>query len=364
MITTAVKYRLLKMYMVLIWIGLIASFLYLPQLLPRLETKTINVFAWSGMFDSATIAQFEDKTGIKVNFSYYESNEELLAKLRATKGKGYDLIMPSDYTVNILSQEKLLKKLDRAKMAFFKYINPALLGHYYDPANDYSVPFEWSIFGIGIDKDFFGHCQPKPTWGLLFDHAYRTSKVVMVNDPLVAIPIAALYLFGSFNHLNTSHLQVIKELLIKQRPYVEAYTDFRADYYLITKNCPVAAGSSSYIGRSMNQYPHINFIIPDEGTLITIESCVIPTSSTKEDLVYHFMDFIFSPEIVAYNFRKFGYFPTTTDVLDYLEPSDNMGSLLTRALQDIASFSFLRLSDFCKPITEQHLQDLWVAVKS
>ena len=169
------------------------------------------------------------------------------------------------------------------------------------------MPYEWAVFGLGIDKEFSGY-KPEATWGLIFDPAKIRSKIIMTNDPFVGIPIAAFYLFKSLRKINEFKLEQIKNLLINQKPYVEAYTDFRADYYLATKNCPVIVASSAYIWRSMREYPHIDFLIPKEGTLVTIENCAIPATSTKEELVYEFLKFIFSRE-AAINRWKNCFFP-------------------------------------------------------
>ena len=89
--------------MLFFWIGIIFSFLYVERTIKYFRKKrSINVFMWSGAVDEKMIIQFEKETGIRVNASYYEGNEELLVKLLATKGLGYDFIVPSDYVVEFL----------------------------------------------------------------------------------------------------------------------------------------------------------------------------------------------------------------------------------------------------------------------
>ncbi len=355
---------IIRLIIILLWIALILSFLYAPKFCTSLGgEKVLNIFAWPDSLDNYVITKFEQKTGIRVNVSYYESNEELLVKLKATKGAGYDLIIPSDYTIDILRKKGLLKKFDKERMPFFKHFNPLLLHHYFDPENDYSLPLEWAVFGIGYDKDFFS-TRPKPTWGLIFDPKLINYKIVMINDPLVAIPVAAYYLFHSIAHFGKKKLEAVKKLLIKQRSWIEAYSDFRADYLIATKNCPVVVSSSSYIWRSMRDFPHIGFLVPQEGTLITIESFAMPSTSTKDDLVYQFLSFLYDPEIVAHNFEKFGFFPTTLDVLDRLTLTPEVSSFLKMEAADFAKFDFLRVDDLEDGLTEQDLHDVWVAIKS
>lgn len=354
-----------KLLIILAWMTLIFGALFLPAYFTRFgQGKVINIFAWSGMFDSAYVSKFENATGIRVNFSFYESNEELLVKLKATKGQGYDLIVPGDYTVDILRKEGLLKKLDKSKMPFFENLNPMLLDKYFDPENNYSLPFEWAVFGIGYDKDFFNNEVPPATWGLVFDPKLIHYKFVMVNDPLLSIPIAAFYLYGTLDNFNAEKLAKVKELLIKQRKWVEAYTDARADYLVSTKNCPVVVSSSSYVWRGMREYPHVGFVIPKEGTLITIENFAIPITSDKEELVYEFLKFVYSPETTKYHFETFGFFPATIDIFDHIEFTTEVEALLKIKPEDFSKFDFLRLDELKDSLTEQDLQDAWITVKS
>jgi spermidine/putrescine transport system substrate-binding protein len=366
MVKNAQLIIIIRMFMILCWMAVIAACLYAPDFwVSRGQTKSINVFTWSGLFDTRFIKQFEKRTGIHVNFSYYETNEELIVKLRASKGRGYDLIVPGDYAVDILHRENLLKMLDKKRLSFYNSINPLLLGHYFDPHNNYSLPFEWAIFGLGIDKNIFDKNSMQASWDLVFDKRRQTGrKIVMSNDPLVAFPLAAFYLFGSTKDIDQSKLEMIKDLLIKQKKWVEAYTDFRADYMIATKTCPLAVASSSYIWRSMKDYPNIDFVIPKEGSLITIENFAIPAGSLKENLVYEFINFMYEPETVEYQFNTFAFFPVTTNVLDKLDLSDSVRALLTMSAKDFARFDFFRYSLFKEPIDEQMLQDLWVTIKS
>jgi spermidine/putrescine transport system substrate-binding protein len=345
------------------WVAIIGAVLYVDQLSFVDHTKTLNVFGWAGMFDPAFIAQFEKKTGIRVNISYYESNEELLVKLKATKGKGYDIIVPSDYTVHLLAQEGILKELDRSQLPFWDTLNPALLGHYYDPQNIYSMPYEWSILGIGYNKNFFKEPFDK-TWGLVFDPVTVDYPIAMVNDVMMATTYASYYLFGNPSGITMEKLQEIEKLFKQQKQWVQAYSDFRADYLLASKDVKAGVVSSSYILRSMRENDHIGFFIPREGGQVTIENIAIPRTTDKEDLIYQFLRFLYSPENIVNNFKQFAFFPPTTNVFDEIDAPDEIKELINITPKTFEHLDFLKISDFVYPVTEQVLQDMWVHVKS
>lgn len=359
------KQLTIRILLVLFWFSVIGTFVASPRfgfLTPR---KSINICAWSGMFDLQWIARFEKETGIHVNLSYYESNEELLVKLHTTKSHGYDLIVPSDYTIRILRKEGIVKKLDKTKLDFYQHLNPLLIGHYFDETNDYSVPFEWSVYGLGMNTKCYPQGVDDYTWGLIFDKKLIDShKIMMTNDPLIAVPLAALYLYGSVEDLSKKRIYGIEHLLKRQHPLVEAYADFRASYYLASDNACLAVCSSSLIFKAMREYPHLQFIIPHEGSLVTIESFAIPCSSQKDDLVYSFMNFMMKPESVAHSYETMGFFPATTNVLDRLDLQPQVHSLLTMSEKEFKRFHLLRFDQLKKVLCESELQDLWVRIKA
>src|SRR5215469_10198598 len=108
---------LTRVLIISIWIFLLACFLYGSKFFST-SKDSINVFTWGGILSEEIIQSFEKKTGIRVSINNYSSNEELIMKLKATEGQGYDLVIPSDYAVSILVKNQLIKELDRKKLPF------------------------------------------------------------------------------------------------------------------------------------------------------------------------------------------------------------------------------------------------------
>jgi len=124
------------------WIILFFVLLFIPVFTRLImKEKSITIFTWPLILDAHYLKQFEQQTGIKLYISYYESNEELLSKIRATKGRGYDILIPSDYAVEELIQEGLVKKIDRSQLNFLDHLDPKLLHHYFDLQQEYSLPY-------------------------------------------------------------------------------------------------------------------------------------------------------------------------------------------------------------------------------
>ena len=141
---------------VFFWIALFLGCLYLPKWI-SFETgeKSITVFAWGDILEPSVIQEFEEKTGIKVHMLYYGTNQELMVKLQATQGRGYDLILPTDYMVALLAREELIQPIDKTKINFLNRLNPSLMNRHFDPNNTYSIPFSWESYGFGVNKAFY-----------------------------------------------------------------------------------------------------------------------------------------------------------------------------------------------------------------
>jgi spermidine/putrescine transport system substrate-binding protein len=343
-----------------IWLILIFCALYWPKWkVIKYDENTINVFVWGDILEPSIVSSFEKDTGIKINLSYYSSNEELLVKIKATKGEGYDLIIPSDYAVNALIKDDLLKKLDKKKFTYWNSINPGLLAQYYDPDNDYSIPFEWELFGFGIDKDYFKVHPTEPSWGMIFDPNIVHYKITMNNDPIEAVEFASFYLYGAVDHLNPDQVEGVRQLLLQQRPWVAAYATFRGDYFLATRNVVVVVASTSYIWRTKRLFDFVDFVIPKEGSFITIENICIPKPSQKEDLVFRFINYLCSPQSVAAHFNTFALFPSTLHALDILELDEQAAKIMLSTQEDFKKYHFIR-----NILPQEETRDIWVDIKT
>lgn len=355
----SMKSLLIRGMSLILWTGIVISFLFLLNLKLKVEERSINVFAWDGTFVRSYIKKFEEVTGIKVYLSIYNSNEELLTKLFTSRAKGYDLVVPSGYVMKRLIKADLLKKIDRTQLNFFDKINPLLLGHFFDPKNEYSIPFEWEIYCVGINTNFISKDDFSNPWDLIFKRPHNTSqKIIMVNDLVEAIIFAATYLYGHVENLSDRQLEKVRMLLINQREWVEAYCNVRTDYFLGTDNAVAVVAQSSEVWRAMRDYKNVDFIIPEK-PFVSIESCVIPKESKKENLVYEFMNFFFTKESFVHHFGEQLFCPARLDVIDELPATERQKVIMRSSKNSFDKYLFIR-----DLVSEQKRYDTWIAVKS
>jgi len=334
------------------WLGIILGLFWLPTILNQFRyDRSLTIFTWPLVLDARYLKKFEQKTGIKLYISYYETNEEMLTKLQATKHHGYDLVIPSSGTVQKMIQHGMLKKLDHSKLSFIDRILPLLTHHPYDFNNDYSIPYYWGILGIGYDTTYFGDTVPN-SWSWLFDKDRAPSAICMTNDPREAILIASQYLFGSIQAVQDSAaLNKIRELLIQQKKWVNLYSDALTEIVLASHSIPISAAVSSDIFRAKEEYPHIDFVVPKEGGFLQIDSFAIPVGTKKDDLIYEFLNFMYEEEVVEYHATKFGFY---TPVIDDIEK--------TPVFQKISLERFVQLEFFENIIPIKQMNKIWIEV--
>lgn len=117
------------------------------------EKRVLNVLNWSSYIPDEIVRDFEKKTGIRVNYGTYSSNEELLAKIANSKEGTYDLIFPSDYMIEIMRSRGLLQILDKKRLENYKNIDSSYLNLSYDTSNQYSLPFVLATVLMAVNRD-------------------------------------------------------------------------------------------------------------------------------------------------------------------------------------------------------------------
>jgi spermidine/putrescine transport system substrate-binding protein len=343
-----ISIAIIRTGIILFWMIVIFLVYQLPDYVsPFTEQRTLYIATWPLLLDAQKLVEFEQQTGIKLKITYFESSEELLSKVQATEGAGYDIIFPSDYTVASFIKQGLLKKLDKSKLSFWNDLDKRLLHAYFDPHNEYTIPFYWAAYGMGINKKLFGD-NPPDTWGLIFDKAYKPEHIIMTNSPREAISISALYLLGSLDALKIPENQErVRNALIAQKSWVDLYTEERLDELLASENNNLVFGLSTDITRAIRKNKDIIFMVPKEGSFIVIDSIAIPAKSKNEELAYKFINYIYQPEIVDHHIRLY----------NMCSPITSNRERSGYAPDDIA---FSKLHFLVDSISESGLNTIWI----
>jgi spermidine/putrescine-binding protein len=305
------KYRVL----INVVAGVLICLVSMPFTVQAKEKKVLNVYNWANYIDEQTIPEFEKKFGVKVNYDVYDGNETLLAKMQAG-ASGFDVIFPSDYMVGIMIKTGLLAKLDLSKIPNIANIDPQFLKQPFDPENHYSLPYTWGTSGIGYRADKV--TEPVTSWSILFDPKY-SGRIVLLDDMRETIGLALKYLGYSFNTANLDELQKAKELLLKQKPLVKAYSSAQPELMLLSGDAWLVHNWSGETYRIAIEDANIKYAIPQEGSSKFIDNCAIPKSAPHKELAHQFINFLLEPQVDARIHNAIHYLTPNKAALPYLD---------------------------------------------
>ncbi len=278
----------------------------------------LNVYAWTGEVPDFAIQQFEKETGIKVNFSTYDSNEVMYAKLKADKSNGYDLVEPSSYYLDRMRRQNMLLELDKAKLPNFQNLNPAFLNQAYDPTSGYSVPFIWGVTGIFINKDYNNSAGIK-RWSDLWDKKFA-DQLLLLDDSREVFSIALSSLGYSANDNNPEHIKQaylkLKELL----PNIKLFNSAPISI-LIDEDATVGMVYNGDLVKARKENPQLEFIYPKDGFVIWVDNFAIPKNAPHRDNAYKFLNFLLRADVAKAIVLE-TYWPTTNLVAQKMLPAE------------------------------------------
>ncbi len=352
-----------KVTIVGFWLVVFAICFYVPNLVQTFiahvmdtDQKVLNIYAFTEAIPRQHVDEFEKRTGIQVRINYFQNNEEVFAKLLITKGAGYDLIVCSDYMVDLFVKNNLLHEMDHTKISNYRNIDKRLLGHYFDPENRYAIPSTWTFYGLAISKAYFKNGYPAASWTSAFTKP--PYFITMPDDARDATFLAGLYLFGQSMSFSSDELAHIKQLLIKQKAWIDGYATDKTEYDLTSGNVPLVVAFASYLKRMMAYNDDFDFLLPREGSMLIIEHFGIPIQAQNINAAYAFIDFLLEPEISAATSAHYGYNPVNVKSYQFIDPK-----FLKNPNFFPSDETMKKMQILSNKIPQQALEDIWLAVK-
>ena len=324
---------------------------------------TINVYNWGEYISNGTEgsldvnAEFTARTGIQVNYTTYDTNESMYAKL-ASGGGDYDVIIPSDYMVSRMIQEDMLAELDFANIPNFQYIDKDFKNPDYDPENKYSVPYTWGLVGLFYNTDYVT-AEEAQSWSLLWDEKYA-GKILMFDNSRDSFGIAMKLLGYSFNTEDEQQWREAADLLVQQVPLVQSYAMDQIFQKMESGEAWIAPYYSGDAAILVEENDNIAFSVPEEGTNYFVDAICIHKTSTHKAEAEAYINFLCDPEISYENCSYIGYSTPETAAKEMMDPEITENEMYYPSEETIANTEvFINLSD----TTNQLLDSLWAEVK-
>ena len=282
---------------------------------------TLNVYnnglyISDGSDDSVNVVSaFEDLTGIKVNYTTYDSNESLYAKLKSG-GVSYDVIFPSDYMVGKMINEGMLAELDMDNIPNIAGVGETYLDRSFDPGNKYSVPYMWGTTGLIYNTTMVE--EPPTRWADMWDVEY-TNNVLMFNNSRDAYAIAAKVAGLSMNPQSVDEITAITEKLKEQKNIVQAYV---MDEVFDKMEGGDAALAPYYAGDAItmiDENPDLAFVHPEEGVNFFIDNMCVPANAKHKEAAEMFINYMCETSVGLTNCDFIGYSTPLTAVWEELD---------------------------------------------
>lgn len=304
------------------------------------EEKVLNVFTWATYIDDVTVANFTAETGIKINYTTFGSNEEMLIKM-TTAPDSYDLILASDYALNTLRKQDLLQKLDKSLISNYQNIGAAFLSQYFDEKNEYVIPYTAGTPLIVYNPDVVNF--ELTGYESLWDERLKDS-IVVVDDARNIIGITLKTMGHSLNTTDEAVLKQAEEKLMKLRSNIRSFNYDTPHTDLLSGEVSVAYMFTPFVVLALNEMPTLKVVYPQEGMGFGIDGLVIPANAPHPKNAHAFLNFILDSKNAAHIAETQCYLCPVQTAYEFLPeglknnpainiPQDDLGK--TEMMQDV-----------------------------
>ncbi len=320
----------------------------------------VIVYNWGEYIDPDVLDMFEEETGITVIYDEFETNEIMYPRVEAGASK-YDVICPSDYMIQKMIDNDLLQELNFDHIPNAK----ANIGQQYweqseqfDPGNKYSVPYCWGTVGILYNKTMVDDVVD--SWSILWDEKYADN--ILMQDSVRDAFMVALRLNGSsMNTLDPDELAAARDLLIEQKPLVQAYVIDQVRDKMIGNEAALGVIYSGEAIYTQRENPDLEYVIPKEGTNVWIDSWVVPKNAPNLENAEKFIDYMCRPDIALLNFEYITYSTPNEAARELIEDEDIKNSPI--AFPDLSQYS-LETFTYLGDEGDELYNEMWKEVKS
>ncbi len=277
------------------------------------DAGEVYVYNWGEYIDEEVIDMFTEETGIKVIYDMFETNEEMYPIIEAG-GVAYDAVCPSDYMIQKMLENDLLAEINFDHVPNLKEIDPQFIerSKSFDPENKYSVPYCWGTVGILYNTSMVAPEMAPAKWSDLWNETFK-GEILMQDSVRDAFMVALKSLGYSMNTTDQKELEQARDLLIAQKPLVQAYVIDQVRDKMIGGEAAIGviySGEMLYIqeeAENLGLDYDLKYVIPEEGTNVWIDSWVIPKNAKNKENAEKWINFLCRPDIAKMNFEYITY---------------------------------------------------------
>lgn len=301
---------------------------------------TLNLYTWQGMFPQEVLDGFTQETGISINYANFDTDENMLARLEAAGGGDYDLVIADDYIIQTVIAEGLAQKLDKGKLSGYGNINPVFQGQFYDPTDEYTVPYGSGVQTIVYDPDLVA--KEITGYADLWDESLKDNLAVIGNYRVVN-GMALKVMGESYNTEDIATIEAAGKKMLELAPNIRLIKNDNLQDDLLSGEVGAAVMYTSQVTLAMLTDPTLKVVYPTEGIGFGIIGCFVPSKAPNADAAHAFLDYMLRPEVSAQCFEYMGYYCTNKAAESLINPDyqpflilpENIGE--TEMIQPIAA---------------------------
>ena len=321
----------------------------------------VIVYNWGEYIDPETLRMFEEETGIKVIYDEFETNESMYPKVESG-AVAYDIACPSDYMISRMIENGMLSEINYDHVPNAK---KNIGAQYYeqsrgfDPENKYAIPYCWGTVGILYNQTMVD--EPITRWAQLWDEKY-TDNILMQDSVRDAFMVAEKLNGDSMNTLDIGELEAAKNLLIEQKPLVQAYVVDQVRDKMIGGEAAIGVIYSGEAIFTQKENPDLVYVIPEEGTNVWIDSWVILKNAPNKENAEKFIDFMCREDIALMNFDYITYSTPNVAARELIEEEEIKNSEI--AFPDLSQYGNLETYVYLGEDGDYLYNELWKEVKA
>lgn len=328
----------------------------------ELAGTTLTVYNWGeyisdGADDSIDVnREFEKLTGIKINYLFFESNENMYAQIK-NGGVSYDVVFPSDYMIQRMIKEGMLEEIDTSRLSNYDLIDSKYKNLYFDPENKYSIPYNVGMVGIIYNSKYIKNIDH--SWKVLWDKKYK-DMALNFDNPRDAFMTAQMLLGIDLNTDKESDWEKAAELLKKGKQNLQSYVMDEIYGKMETGEAWVAPYYAGDYLTMMETNPDLKFFYPKEGTNIFVDSACIIKGTKNYEAALLYLNFLMEPDIATANAEYIGYASPNTAVINNEDYYYYKNEILYPEEKDMPKVQYYHdIDDKVRKIYE----NLWIDIK-
>jgi spermidine/putrescine transport system substrate-binding protein len=278
------------------------------------------LYNWNDYMDDDIIADFEAEFGVRVVQDFFPSNEEMLARVVAG-GAQYDVVVPSDYMIELMIEDGLLLPLTPEAVPNIANVATEFTDPPYDPGLRFSVPFLWGTTGLGVNVGLLGDVEP--SWALVFDPEVAGNlpgRILLLDDARETMGAALSWLGLDPNTQDEDDLRAAADVIATAREWTAAYNSDLYAELLMSGEVVVAHGYSGNFLEAFGEDDRFAYLVPVEGATLWTDNLAILAKAPHPCTAHTFLDFILRPEQHA-RLTNYIYYPSPNALAEpFIDP--------------------------------------------